>query len=975
MEYQHPHGHMRPPPPSTAEPYQRPPLSVPPPPPSQPWPYSATQFQYQSQTQHSPSPPPPQWRSPQSSDRAPYPSPHFPVHQPSPYPAQPHYPPSHPLPPRPLHAPLPYSQDWGSSWTPQQSWQYQTNNNEEDWGAKAKAWLAAKAATENQNPSPQFVTGGGTEEKYQYREQYSQCSDPHTQFSSASNYQQYPGAVGPTNHTGLCQFQESQDASSGQSSYGANMHVASAARDGCHSTTPINPLVHQQEVPSSYSSVAGNEEVGDRYESFNSSSSLPVALPPQHVQLLSPGRDGRVQEPRNFGSIPAESPSTLRDQPFNFAPQLTRNLDPHAQPNYNYSSGAVRGGETISSNYAWPSSTVPGGAYPLLPPPNPSVAQVDHPIAMPSPASGHPAPMFPTGPSFQPTIPMIGAAFGVGVGVAPPPTAFPVDAHGVSERPKKASVPNWLREEIIKNKAVITSSVPEIPKDDSQSIEEDSIGKSFRKGYQGDSKSIDSSRSTEDEDEDEDDVEAARTAAINQEIKRVLTEVLMKVVTDELFDEIATKVLIEDDLSVEVGRDVGLSNHQMLPSMQSVSRPKASAKILTPIKTKDSDYEDASEKSTSAPPGDILGLGSYVSDEEDEDIQSNFKESSTHLQSFSGKPLKGSSINENGSSMGATEEQSNFPAKLDSDSTNKKSPVSATPEGSVAKLEFSDYKKAGDLAFIDEGRSSKRVYRIAADELQHEPDISKLNNSLNKKVERNEDDSDARRVAKDDSGIQDIRNRYDKNDRTEHKRSSANKDPNYSESSMEGINKKGDEGNGRHSRTERPEYHNNSEDKGKEKGRTDGIVKNNESRKRHSSLGGKEGCISTEIQRDKRASEKKEYNDRREDGTRGEKRERSRDKIESKSSQHKRRHSSSVRDRDSKDNSLVNRARDSSHESLNDSRRKSHDSHHSRRRKSPSPVRSRKRGKRSSSRSRFLIDRQNLRQYWMHLPVAQSCLL
>ncbi|GER57804.1 cyclin-related family protein, partial [Striga asiatica] len=445
------------------------------------------------------------WRSPQSSDHAPYPSPHFPVHQPSPYPAQPHYPPSHPLPPRPLHAPLSYSQDWGSSWTPQQNWQYQTNNNEEDWGAKAKAWLAAKAATENQNPSPQFVTGGGTEEKYQNREQYSQRSDPQTQFASASNYQQYPGAVGSTNHTGLCQLQESQDASSGQSSYGADMHVASAARDGSHagdSITPINPLVHQQEVPSSYSSVAGNEEVGDRYEKFNSSSSLPVALLPQHVQLQPPGRDGWMEEPRTFGHVPAESPSTLRDQPLNFAPQFTRNLNPHAQPNYNYSSGAVRGGEAISSNYAWPSSTAPGAAYPLVPPSNPSVAQVDHPIAMPSPAPGHPAPMFPTGPTFQPTIPMIGAAFG-GVGVAPSPTAFPVDAHGVSERPKKASVPNWLREEIIKNKAVITSSVPEIPKDDSQSIEEDSIGKSSRKGYQGDSKSIDSSRSTEDEDEDE----------------------------------------------------------------------------------------------------------------------------------------------------------------------------------------------------------------------------------------------------------------------------------------------------------------------------------------------------------------------------------------------------------------------------------------------------------------------------------------
>jgi len=80
----------------------------------------------------------------------------------------------------------------------------------------------------------------------------------------------------------------------------------------------------------------------------------------------------------------------------------------------------------------------------------------------------------------------------------------------------------------------------------------------------------------------QDEIEASRVAAINREIKRVLTEVLLKVylnllshdcicpkdarilvfsvvypfwyhlqVTDDLFDEIATKVLNEDDSSAE----------------------------------------------------------------------------------------------------------------------------------------------------------------------------------------------------------------------------------------------------------------------------------------------------------------------------------------------------------------------------------------------------------------------------------------
>lgn len=147
---------------------------------------------------------------------------------------------------------------------------------------------------------------------------------------------------------------------------------------------------------------------------------------------------------------------------------------------------------------------------------------------MSSPTSGHPAPLFPTGHGFQPTASMIGSAFGVGTGVTPHPMAFSIDAYGVSERPKKASslllsalsvittpviskksfefqasVPNWLREEIIKNKAVIASSNQEIQKEDSQSIEEYSNDKSSRKGDQADSKSIDSPGSTENEDEDE----------------------------------------------------------------------------------------------------------------------------------------------------------------------------------------------------------------------------------------------------------------------------------------------------------------------------------------------------------------------------------------------------------------------------------------------------------------------------------------
>ena len=65
----------------------------------------------------------------------------------------------------------------------------------------------------------------------------------------------------------------------------------------------------------------------------------------------------------------------------------------------------------------------------------------------------------------------------------------------------QASVPNWLKEEI--KKAVITSSSVDHPKEETQSNEDEGIDKSFGKADQADNKSIDSSRSTEEEDDDE----------------------------------------------------------------------------------------------------------------------------------------------------------------------------------------------------------------------------------------------------------------------------------------------------------------------------------------------------------------------------------------------------------------------------------------------------------------------------------------
>ncbi|KAL3819277.1 hypothetical protein ACJIZ3_005182 [Penstemon smallii] len=929
MDYQQTHSYMRlpppppppppPAPPAAADPYQRPP---PPPLPPPQWTYPTTQhFQFQPQSQQSPSPPINQ----------------YPAHHPPPYPPHPHYPPSHQIPPRPPHVPQHYSQDWGSgSWNHHQSWEYPMNSNGEDWAAKAKAWAAAKSATDNQHTQSQFIPVDRPEDQ-NHRNQYSQSTDPqyndvHIPLAPSSSYQQYPVGMG-SHSSGLGQLQDSHYISSRQFSYAADMHVPYAARDGSwagDSTAPfpqqekssITPLVHQQEVPSSYSSVAGNESI-DRYEKFNSSSSLPVASTPQHhVQPLpaAGGRYGWMEEPHHLlGSRQAETVNDPSDRPLNFAPHFNRHLDPHVQPNYTYSSVRDVDPVAISSNYTWGGpSSAPGAVYPPLPPKISSGPQVDHTIAMPSPTSGHSTSTFHNGPGFPPTHSMIGAAFGVGTGVTPNSTAFSVDPYGVpsvSERPKKASVPNWLREEIIKNKAVITSSALELPKEHSQSLEEDSYDKSPGKGDQADSRSIESSRSrsTEDENEDEDEVEAARTAAINQEIKRVLTEVLLKV-TDELFDEIATKVLKEDNVSVE---------------------DKTSAKVL--IQTQAKEVDDVSEKSTSGSPGNILGLANYASDGEDAEVQSsnklNSKENSTDLRSS--KDLENHAVTQNGGSREVTE--------LNADGTASKIQV-------LANAELNDNREARELVSSDNRLSSKRPPLITEDKLHHGSDRSKSNKSVIEKVaDRNERPGgslDSIRSTNDDTQS---RHRSDRNDGHENRKSLVGKDYKDSESAKKRVDNKGVEESRRHGKAESTYNHNGSKDKGKEKGRSGEKAKDSESRNRLSSSDGKEET--SKRGREKRKDGKEDGEEKRQDNTGNEKKERSR---RSDSSRRKRRRSPSAssRGRETKDN----HAHDYSDESSDDSRRKSRQS---KRHKSPSPIRTRKRQTSRSPHSKHRSKRRH----------------
>lgn len=345
---------------------------------------------------------------------------------------------------------------------------------------------------------------------------------------------------------------------------------------------------------------------------------------------------------------------------------------------------------------------------------------------------------------------------------------------------------------------------------------------------------------------------------------------------------------------------------------------------------KEIDYDDASEKSTSGAPGDLLGLGSYASDEEDEEIQSsgkpNSKAGSTYPPSSSNNLLEGGPDVENGGSP--TEEQKNVPAKLETNVSDRKSPVFASSDRSVSVLESNDNLEAKALTSTENHHSSKKLRGIPENEFQYGSDTSKLSSSLiEKAVERNERPDvnlNNRRHLNDDSQMQNTRDRSDKNDSLENKKNLVKKDRRDSESSKGRVDKKGDEEHRRReerrARTERIDNHDNSKEKGKEKARTDEKVKNSESRKRPSPSDGKEGGT-TETQRDKRTNRKD--NDEKTKDRADEKRERSRHKSGSESSRHKRRRSSSIgaRDRESKDNVVAGRANDSSDESSDDSKR------------------------------------------------------
>ncbi|XP_057948350.1 uncharacterized protein LOC131144024 [Malania oleifera] len=971
--FQQSHRFMRPPPPpsSMADPHLNlPHHHAPPrqPVPSQ-GPWYPGQFQYHPSQ---PPSPPPQWAAPPHSDHLPpsaYPAPAlhnpypaYPPHSQFPPPPRASVPPPHLPPPHHPHSqvPPPYpqvNQEWGNSnWAHHQSWEYPAHSNEEDWAARARAWAAAKAAMENQHPQSQFTPGGRHDEQSHYHDHFPQPVDPHypefqQQSFPASSYQHYPLPPAPPHRPVVAHLQESTSIAPG-SSYVPDGHLPYTVRDGTlagessalfprQESLPTSPSVHQQEVPSSYSSVAGKEEAADQKEQMYKSLPYPVSSDqePQHnlQPSLSAGRSVLMEQPHfSYGNQSVDATTDLVDQPLVFASRFNREHDPLTQSSYTDPAGTIRGTDPIAavpSIHNWTPTVASGVVYPPIPRHDPS-------IAVPSSLSGHPAPMFGRipGATLQPPVPSVGTTFGLSAGnILHPTTTFSGDAFGVSnvpERPKKASVPNWLREEIIKKKAVISSSAPEHLKEEAQSIEDEGIDKSLGKGDQAESKSIDSSRSTEEEDDDEDYVEAARTAAINQEIKRVLTEVLLKV-TDELFDEIATKVLNEDDLTIEVEANAVAQNHKVSPSPASTQNLKASAKVLIPVKAKETVTEDVGGKSSSSSPGDVLGLASYASDEDDDDVVQ------TSSLPDSGKNAIQPQSNVKNFSDTVHDAVENGSLQANIEELGRGRVIARSDPGSVGTAGVK-IDRAAEVNESSDNGVDRQLERGNIGPLNSSKDLSEIGKYDTNVVEKKLDGSDdsQSKLTLGDSHGREAKIKPAKDDRHEIK-SSVGKGVVRELESDKKVNEKVAENHQRQDerrfRMEKTDERNGSKERMKEQHLEK--TKESDSRKKSYHLDAKEDRKETE--RAKKVSDKVDINRKRERG-KDEKGDRSRHRPVTESSKHKRRRSSSPssRGRNSKDNSLVSHANDSSDDASENSKRKLHSK---RRNSSPSPGRSRRR--------------------------------
>ncbi|KAG5240783.1 transcription elongation regulator [Salix suchowensis] len=658
--------------------------------------------------------------------------------------------------------------EWGNpNWEQQQAWEYPS------------AWAAAKnSALDDQHPQSQLQQVADQKNKQQP--------------FPATTYQQFPVSAAPhaaasSLSTGECIFQH------GQPSYVSDRPQP---YPGGAATFNASPSVHQQEVPSSYSSVTDWRSKGAAYRSMP----LPISSAQEGQHHLPPslsaiGRSVLTEQPFAYSNQVANPTADLSNQPLEFA------------PGFNYSVGTVKGigsAAPMPSISSWTPAVTTGVVYPPALPPG-----AQDPTIVPSSVSGmlhrH---LKLSWNKFQPPISPGGVPYVL------------------------ASVPNWLKEEIIK--------------------------KCF-----------------------------FHDELLTQEIKRILTE-HQPVTSNQKYHHRQAKLF---------------------------STPKASAKVLVPVKTKESENEDVNEKSSSSSPGNVLGLANYASDEDDE------IESSSISNSRENRVAQLLAIPESAEDMTDAAENGNSQVEL-----GKNSGVTNL-EGDLSKTctVGSDNKINGAFSELSEHAHSKVVSGVRHVEISvngekllesNDKAVPKatIRENFIMKSERIGESVNVEKSVMDYSQARDTRVRPDQDSRHE----------------------KGDDGHKKHdtkhSSKEKTDDLNGSKGKRRErKDKTGESAKESESRRRSSH---------PEVKEDGKDAEKLNRSSVKEDATRKrdhakEKEEdRARHKPTSDSNKHKRTRSSSIsgRGRNSKDN-------DSSDEASDDSKRK----HSRKRRSSPSPVRSSRR--------------------------------
>eukprot|EP00268_Persea_americana_P000857 TRINITY_DN1026_c0_g1_i5.p1 TRINITY_DN1026_c0_g1~~TRINITY_DN1026_c0_g1_i5.p1 ORF type:complete len:917 (-),score=248.42 TRINITY_DN1026_c0_g1_i5:581-3112(-) len=833
------------------------------------------------------------------------------------------------------------------------------------------------------------------EHSHAYHDQYQQAADPllteaHKSSLLPSVHQQFSFSVTTSHRPQVDHLQDSASFVSGRASfYVPDGSVSYDARDGAFSadSNPFAPpqenvltnsSIYQQEVPSSYSSIPGTTEAGNQNEQFHkalvsSISSNQEQLNPQ-TTLPAVGSSASAQQPHfTHWDQSVEAINDPNDRASIFDHVSPHDHDSRQKASYMYPNPAGHSGDVdriaaVSSVHAWTPAVVAGGVFSPIPP-VPSGPQFDPTFISHSSAPGQPAPVFGgiPRPSFRPTIPSAGASFGLGAGTAlHPTTAFPGDSNGVfnvSERPKKASVPNWLREEIIKKKvAIASSSIQGHAADDSFHLSgTEADDKSFKEGDETDSRSVDSTHSAEGEEDDDDDVEVARSAAINLEIKHILTEVLLKV-TDELFDEIATKVLSEDDMTVEVDNGTDSARHKISPP-PAVPTPKASAKVLVPVIVKNVKVNDATEKSNSSSPGDVLGLANYASEEEE--VQSSSMRSArqingdAHRRSSNDRTSEDVLMEEKGTKLAVVEEQEetllNSPLKYNGEGCTRKKGIHADNElvydGAAAATRATP--RVSEDQFIVKGSkmvevSLKQTYDFESKDnvdgkfyMKHE---SECGNAVDLKS------------TTDEFQVRDDLSKSKKNDGNEGKRSSVSKvivKEADDAVKVKAKQKHSDSGEPRRGKDRNVgKEHTDERNNGLKERIKDRDVKREE--KVGESDSRKSSKHSNNVKEDRKGTEKsrrvsaKEEDNRKRERTRDEKEDRSRHRDPRDSRRYKRQLSPSVsRGKNVRDNSLADNISDSSDETSDNSRQRKLRSN--KRSLSPSPVRSPRRRRRSRS--------------------------